>query len=54
MLGLSESNPLRPVLTKSYLHITYFSQIYLMAWNDGLDAISQVDARPPGLEIAVL
>jgi hypothetical protein len=54
MLGLSEANPLRPVLTRSYLHITYASQIYLVAWEDGLDAISQVDGRVPGLEIAVL
>ncbi len=54
MLGLSEANPLRPVLTKSYRHITYLSQIYLMAWEDGLEAVAQVDGRVPGLEIALL
>ena len=54
MIGLSESNPLRPVLTRNYLHITYPSRIYLMAWNDGLDAMARVDTRVPGLEIAVL
>jgi hypothetical protein len=53
-LGLSESNPLRAVLTKSYLHFTYPSQIYLMAWQDGLDAVARVGAQVPGLEIAVL
>ncbi len=54
MLGLAETNSLRPLLTKSYLHLTYPSQIYLMAWDDGLEAISRVDSRIPGLEIAVL
>jgi hypothetical protein len=54
MTGLSETNPLRPVLTRNYLHITYTSQIYLVAWDDGLGAIGRVDGRVPGLEIAVL
>lgn len=54
MIGLAESNPLHPVLTKSYLHITYPSQIYLMAWDDGRDAMTTVDGRLPGLEIAKL
>jgi hypothetical protein len=42
------------VLTKNYLHITYPSQIYLMAWDDGLEAVTQIDGRTPGLEIAIL
>ena len=54
MLGLAESHPFRPLLTRNYLHITYSSQIYLMAWDDGLDAVARVDNRIPGLEIAVL
>jgi hypothetical protein len=54
MIGLSEANPLRPVLTRNYLHITYQSQLYLVGWDDGLDAIAGVDQRVPGLEIAVL
>lgn len=54
MLGMSGDNPLRRVLVKNYLHITYPSQIYLMGWDDGLEAIKQVDNRVPGLEIAVL
>ena len=54
MIGLSEANPLRPLLTRNYLHITYPSQLYLVAWEDGLDAAAQVDRRLPGLEIAVL
>jgi len=54
MIGLSETNPLRSVIKKGYLHITYSSQIYLMGWEDGLAEIARVDARVPGLEIAVL
>ncbi len=54
MIGLSDVNPLCPVLSKNYLHITYPSQLYLMAWDDGLDAIAQVDGRVPGIEIAIL
>ncbi len=54
MIGLCDSNPLCPVLSRSYLHITYPSQIYLMAWEDGMDAVAQVDGRMPGIEIALL
>jgi len=54
LLGMAEINPLRPMLTKRYLHITYPSQIYLMSWEDGLEAVAQVDPRIPGLEIAIL
>lgn len=54
VIGLSEGNPLRPVLARSYLHITYPSQLYLMAWEDGLDALARVDGRTPGTEIAIL
>ncbi|MFZ6028566.1 MAG: hypothetical protein ACOYYS_12690 [Chloroflexota bacterium] len=54
VLGLSEAHPLRPVFAKSYRHVAYISQIYLMAWEDGLDAVRRVDGRVPGLEVAVL
>src|SRR5512133_2455235 len=54
MLGLSETNPLRASLTRSYLHITYPSQLYLMAWEDGLATVEQIDGRIPGPEVAVL
>lgn len=54
MLGLSEDHPLRPVLTRAYRHLTYASRLYLVAWEDGLDAINQVDGRPPAPEIAVM
>jgi hypothetical protein len=54
VLGLSEAHPLRPVLTRSYRHIAYTSQMYLMAWEDGLDAVRRVDGRVPGPEVALL
>jgi len=54
LLGLSETNPLRKVVKKSYLPIIYLSQLYLVAWEDGIDTIKQVDGRLPGPEIAVL
>jgi hypothetical protein len=54
LLGMAETNPLRSLLTKRYLHITYPSQIYLMSWEEGLEAIAQVDSRIPGLEVAIL
>jgi hypothetical protein len=53
MLGLAEENPFIPI-AKSYRPITYESQIYLAAWEDGYDAVAQVDSRPPALEIALL
>ncbi len=52
-LGLAEGNRFHPIV-KSYRPITYESQIYLAAWEDGYKAIAQVDSRPPALEIALL
>jgi hypothetical protein len=54
MIGLSESNPLRD-LVKSYRLLTYISQLYLVAWDDGSDAVAAVAKdRIPAPEIAVL
>jgi hypothetical protein len=54
VLGLSDSHPLRASLTKGYRCASYASQIYLVYWEDGAQAASQIDARTPGLEVAVL
>lgn len=54
MLGLAADDPLCQVLKRTYRHLIYRSQLYLAAWEDGLDAVRQVDGRQPGLEIAVL
>ncbi len=53
LLGLPATDPLRR-LVSSYHPLEYISQIYLAGWDDGLDAISQMDGRPPALEIALL
>lgn len=53
MVGLAEASPFHAIV-KSYRPITYESDIYLTAWEDGYDAIAQVDSRPPALEIALL
>jgi hypothetical protein len=54
MIGLAAGNPFTPVVKRSYPIVSYASQIYLAAWGDGLDALAQIDARPAGLEIALL
>ncbi len=53
MLGLAEANPFREAV-KAYRPLTYISQIYLVTWEDGLNAVSQVDTRLPAPEIAIL
>jgi hypothetical protein len=54
VIGLAESNPLRSVV-EAYRPFTYISQLYLVSWDDGLDAIAKVDPhRIPALEIAML
>ncbi len=54
ILGLAEADPLSQMVRRGYRHITYPSQIYLVGWEDSWEAISRVDRRPPGLEVAVL
>jgi hypothetical protein len=54
MLGLAEANPLCGAVTRAYRQTTYTSQLYLATWDDGCEAIAQVDGRVPGPEIAVL
>lgn len=54
MLGLVESNPLREIV-EVYRPLTYISQLYLVAWDDGIDAVGNVDKKlTPTPEIAVL
>jgi hypothetical protein len=42
MLGLAEANPLRDVVTQ-YRPLTYVSQLYLVGWDEGIEAITNVD-----------
>jgi hypothetical protein len=53
MIGLADMNPFRRIVD-AYHPLRYSSQIYLVAWKDGLSELSHVDARLPALEIAVL
>ena len=54
VIGLAESNPMRSVV-EAYRPFTYISQLYLVTWDDGLDAIATVDRQLiPALEIALL
>jgi hypothetical protein len=54
MIGLAEANPLRKVV-ELYRPLTYVSQLYLVAWEDGEPAAASVDAGLiPAVEIAIL
>jgi hypothetical protein len=54
MIGLANTNPLQDVV-KAYRPLTYVSQLYVVAWDDGIDAIGNVDTKLiPAPEIAVL
>ncbi len=54
MIGLAESNLLHKVV-KRYRPLTYASQLYLVAWEDGADAVADVDTKIiPAPEIATL
>jgi len=54
MLGLSEPHPLLKEVTTTYRHINYRSILYLVAWEDELETLPQLDSRIPGVEIATL
>jgi hypothetical protein len=54
LLGLSQTDPFSRHVQETYRHITYPSQLYLVGWEDGWEAIAQVDQRPPGVEVAIL
>lgn len=51
MLGLADGDPLLPA-AKRYLHVTYHSDLYALAWDDSV--IGRVDGRVPYIEIATL
>jgi hypothetical protein len=54
MIGLSEANSFLSIVISAYRNIRYKSQLYLVAWEDGLKQVSRVDNRVPGLEIAII
>lgn len=54
MLGLPTNHPFLEMVQRTYRHIDYQSQLYLVGWDEDLAAIAQVDERLPGVEIGVL
>lgn len=54
MLGMSEADPLRAAAIKGYPHITYQSELFLAAWEDGEPDLRLIDSRVPGVDIALL
>jgi hypothetical protein len=53
LIGLAKDNPFHSIV-KTYRPITYESDIYLAAWEDGFDEVAHIDSRPSGVEIALL
>lgn len=54
MLGLAERHPLRPVLQKRLSCHSYVSMIYVVYWDDGREAVAELDDRIPHPELALL
>jgi hypothetical protein len=53
VLGFGEGDPLSAAL-RPYRSLSYASQLYLAAWEDGEAAVAALDGRVPGPEVAVL
>jgi hypothetical protein len=54
MFGLNESHPAFSLVRTTYRYIDYRSQLYLVNWPDSPVPRPQLEARPPGVEIAVM
>jgi hypothetical protein len=54
MLGLCEDHPFLESVMSTYPHIDYRSLLYLIAWEEELEVLSEVDGRLPGVEVSVL
>jgi len=52
--GLAEGSPLLPAVKRAFLNIEYRSILYLVYWEDGVEAAQRLDDRPPHLEVATL
>lgn len=53
LLGLAESDPLL-ALARRYVHIPYYSRLYVVDWSAKGDSYARLDRRPPYVEIATL
>ena len=54
MLGLSDNHPLLESLVSTYPHIDYRSVLYVMAWEQEVEVLSELDGRVPGIEVSTL
>jgi hypothetical protein len=54
MLGLCENHPFLESALSTYRHIDYKSQLYLVAWEEEMEILSQVDDRLPAVEVSRL
>ncbi len=54
MLGFAERNPLAQVVRKHFPCHNYVGMIYIVYWEDGAEAVSQLDDRIPHPEVAIL
>ncbi|MBI4576140.1 MAG: hypothetical protein HY722_07760 [Planctomycetes bacterium] len=53
-LGLAGEDPLLAPLRLAFRPLEYRSVIYLVHWEDGAEAVSRLDGRPPRVEVAAL
>jgi hypothetical protein len=54
MLGLCEDHPFLESVMSAYPHIDYKSLLYLIAWEEELEVLSEVDTRLPDVEVSIL
>jgi len=54
MLGLAERSPLLAEIKRQFSCHSYVSMLYLVYWEDGRQAASQLDDRIPQIEVAIL
>jgi len=54
MVGLCENHPFLENVMSTYRHIDYKSLLYLIAWEEELEVLSEVDNRLPGVEVSIL
>ncbi|HEY3146899.1 MAG TPA: hypothetical protein VGJ75_11130 [Dongiaceae bacterium] len=54
LIGLADSNPMLPMLRRSFRAREYRSLLYLVHWEDGRDAVESLGQRPLHVEAGLL
>ena len=54
VIGMAEANPMLPALRRAFRHREYKSQLYLVHWDDGRDAVQALEPRIPHVEACLL